>query len=304
MKATHRSPNPPKQPWAALNLAPIEKVSGLTRRDFEEEYLKKNKPVVFTDLVADWPATDKWTFDWLRTHHGHIRVPVFDNDFRKPGKNYLVPKRTMPFGEYLDTIEAGPTDLRMFLFNIFKYVPEMVHDFSMPDITDGWLKAYPMMFFGGEGARVDLHYDLDCATVFITQFQKRKKVILFAPDQADYLYQHPFTVQSELRLDQPDLEKYPALKKAQGLETTLYHGETLFMPHLYWHFIYYLDGGFSLSLRRHNWYTRGRGAYNIARHLILDKGMNYMLGEKWETYKSKLAQKRAQSVLARVFQPE
>ncbi len=154
------------------------------------------------------------------------------------------------------------------------------------------------MFFGGQGARVDLHYDLDCATIFKTQFQKRKKVILFAPDQGDYLYQHPFTVQSEVRLDQPDFEKHPALKRAKGFETTLHHGETLFMPHLYWHYMNYVDGGFSISLRRHSLYTRSRGMFNIARHFVVDKGMNHVLGDKWTNIKASLAQKRAQAALA------
>ena len=281
-----------------MKLKEIERVSGLTKRDFEEVYLKKSIPVVFTDLVKDWPATEKWTFDWLKSTHGKLQVPVYDNDFRKPGKDYLTPKRTMAFGDYLDEIQGGPTDLRMFLYNIFKHAPDMVNDFSMPDITDGWLKTFPMMFFGGQGARVDLHYDLDCATIFITQLQKRKKVVLFPYDQGDFLYQHPFTVQSEVRLDQPDFEKHPALKLAAGYETTLEHGETLFMPHLFWHYMNYVEGSFSLSLRRHSLYTRSRGSWNIARHFVVDKSMNYVLGHKWGDMKASMAQKRAQSVLA------
>jgi Cupin-like domain len=274
-------------------LNPIERASNLSPRDFQEEFLNKNKPVVITDLAAQWPATEKWTFEWLKKNYGHLEVPVYDNDFRKPGKDYLKAKKQMLFGDYLDIIEKEPTDLRMFLFNIFKHAPELVNDFSMPTVTDGFLKNYPMMFFGGQGAKVDLHYDLDCASIFITQFQKLKKVILFAPDQSDYLYQHPFTVQSEVKLDKPDYQKHPALQKAKGYEVTLQHGETLFMPHLFWHFMYYTEGGFSLSLRRHNLYTRSRGVFNIARHFVVDKGMNYVLGERWTHFKANKARERA-----------
>lgn len=281
-----------------MNLNEIERRSGLSREEFEEEYLKKNRPVIFTDLVSNWPATEKWTFKWLKSNYGHLKVPLYDNDFRKPGKNYLTPKITMPFGDYLDIIEEGPTELRMFLYNIFKHAPELMNDFSMPDITDGFLKSFPMMFFGGQGAKVDLHYDLDCATIFITQFQTRKRIIIFPPDQGDYLYQHPFTVQSEVKLDKPDFEKHPALKLANGYEAVLEHGETLFMPHLWWHYIYYEDGGFSLSLRRHSTYTRARGTFNIARHFVVDKGMNYLLGNRWTNFKANMAQKRASAVIS------
>lgn len=281
-----------------MNLNSIERRSGISRKEFEAEYLSKDKPVIFTDLAKAWPATEKWTFDWLQSNYGHIQVPLYDNDFRKPGKNYLTPRITKSFGEYLDIIQAGPTDLRMFLFNIFKHAPELVNDFSMPTVTDGFLKTFPMMFFGGQGARVDLHYDLDCAAIFITQFQRRKKVIIFKPEQSPYLYQHPFTVQSEVRLDAPDFQKHPALEKAEGFECILEHGETLFMPSLYWHYMEYVEGGFSLSLRRHSLYSRTRGIFNISRHFVVDKGMNLVLGERWGSIKASMAQRKAESVIS------
>jgi len=283
-----------------MKLQPIERRTNLSGREFEEEYLKKNKPVVFTDLVKDWPATDKWTFDYLRSTYGHIDVPLYDNDFRKAGKDYLTPRKKMKFGDYLTLIQSEPTELRMFLFNIFKYAPELTNDFSMPNVTDGWLKNMPFMFFGGEGSKVDLHYDLDCAAVFLTQFQTRKKVILFAPEQKPYLYQHPFTVQSSAMLDNPDYKMHPALKIAEGYETVLEHGETVFMPRLWWHYIYYVDGGFSLSLRRHTAYTKVRGAFSVSRHFLVDKSMNALLGDRWSNYKDRLAKKRAETLLATV----
>jgi hypothetical protein len=184
----------------------------------------------------------------------------------------------------------------MFLYNIFKHAPEMTNDFSMPTITDGFLKNYPLMFFGGQGAKVDLHYDLDCAAIFITQFQSRKKIILFPPDQGDYLYQHPFTVQSEVALDNPDYNKHAALKLAQGYETMLKHGETLFIPSQTWHYMYYSEGGYSLSLRKHNMQTRAFGVYHVFKHLV-DKGMNSVLDDRWQNIKGNLARRRAASVM-------
>ncbi|MEO1518889.1 MAG: cupin-like domain-containing protein [Bacteroidota bacterium] len=281
-----------------MKLRPIERRSNLSREEFQEEYVRKNRPVIFTDLVKDWPATEKWTFDYFRETYGHIDVPLYDNDFRKAGKDYLVPKTTMKFGDYLTLIENEPTELRMFLFNIFKHAPNLVNDFNYPSIADGWVDGFPMMFFGGEGSKVDLHYDLDCASVYITQFQKKKRVILFAPEQSPYLYQHPFTVQSSVMLDAPDFGKHPALEKADGMECVLEHGETLFMPSLWWHYMFYEEGGFSLSLRTHSAFSRMRGIFNIARHFTVDKGMNVLLGNRWNDIKENIAHRKANAVLA------
>jgi uncharacterized protein YdhG (YjbR/CyaY superfamily) len=277
-----------------MNLIPIERRTGLTKKEFQEEYLKKNKPVIFTDLASNWPAVEKWTFNFFKSNYGHLEVPLYDNKFREAGKGYLNSRIKMRFGDYLDIISKEPTDLRMFLYNIMAQAPELRNDISIPTITNGFIKKLPLVFFGGEGARVDLHYDLDCANVFLTHFQTRKKVILFAPDQTALLYQHPFTVQSSVRLDQTDFEKHPALQKANGFEDTLHHGETVFMPSLYWHYLEYTDPGFSLALRTHSTYTKMRGIWNINRHFVVDKSMNYLLGNQWKTIKENLAVRKAE----------
>lgn len=277
-----------------MNLQPIEKRDGLDRSAFQKEYHQFQRPVVFKDLASDWPAVEKWTFEWLKEHYGHIEVPLYGSDFREPGKNYMVPKIHMRFGEYLDMIQAGPTEYRMFLFNIFEHAPELTEDFSFPTIMNGFAKKHPFMFFGGQGARVDLHYDIDCSSVFLTQFQTRKRVVLFAPDQSKYLYQHPFTVQSQMDVDNPDYQRFPAFKKAQGFETILQHGETLYIPSGYWHYIEYIDGGYSISLRANDALaTRAQGLVNIAQHFLVDKGMNVLLGPRWKKWKEDTAVRRA-----------
>lgn len=277
-----------------MKFLPIERRTGLSRAEFARDYLKPGKPVVFTDLVKDWPATQKWTFDWLRTNHGDIEVPLFDNNVHNTTTYFQVAK-TMKFGDYLTLIENGPTDLRIFLFDIFKKVPSLKDDIRFPIIMDGFVKSYKFVFFGGEGAEVNLHYDMDCSHVFLTQFQTRKQVILFSPEESTNLYQHPFTVMSQVHPLNPDYNKFPAARNIVGHETIIGHGETLFIPQLWWHYIKYIDGGFSLSLRANNSvFTTIRGAYNIVRHNFIDKGMNSLLGYSWKEWKEEKASKRAE----------
>ncbi len=47
----------------------------------------------------------------------------------------------------------------------------------------------------------------------------------------------------------PDYDKWPALKKAEGYKTHLDHGNILYMPEGYWHHMKYITPGFSMSLR-------------------------------------------------------
>lgn len=281
-----------------LELKAIERRTGLTREDFARDFLDPMKPVVFTDLSADWPARNRWTIQHFKEKYGHLRVPVVSNNYSKPGKGYMQPDRIITFREFLEILESGPTDLRIFLWNIFKAAPDLRHDFRTPTIMDGFVDELPFMFFGGEGAHVALHYDIDMSHVFLNQIHGRKRVLLFAPDQSRHLYHHPFTVASYVDLNQPDYEKYPALAKAQGYEVMLQPGETLFMPSGYWHYIEYTDGGYSISLRSFGSLpAKVRGLANIASHYVVDKGMNRIMGPEWRKMKERMAEKRAEAVL-------
>lgn len=281
-----------------MELLPIEKVSGISPQEFQEKYLRTKTPVVLKDLASDWPATEKWTWDFLKENYGHLEVPLYGKNYHKPGKGYMAPTTKMKLGDYLELIQHEPTDLRMFLYNIFEHAPELTDDFSMPTIMNGFLKNYKYMFFGGAGSKVALHYDIDYSCVFHTHFQTKKECILFDYDQKVYLYNHPFTVQSHVNVLDPDYETYPALKLAKGYRTILQHGETLFMPMGCWHFMHYVVGGYSLSLRANaSVLTKAKGLMNISRHFVVDKGMNRALGNRWQNLKKEIAEKRAEKVL-------
>ncbi|UBM57868.1 cupin-like domain-containing protein [Marinilongibacter aquaticus] len=277
-----------------MKLIPIEKRSNLSREEFIENYLKPKKPVIFTDLVKDWPATEKWTFDWLRNTHGDVEVPLIDKHYHDPDKYFQIAK-TMRFGDYLDLVEKNePIDLRIFLFDIFKKVPELANDIRFPTIMDGFIKSYKFVFFGGRDSVTNLHYDMDCSNVFLTQFQTRKKLILFAPDQSKKLYHHPYTVMSHFDPENPDYDKFPAARDLEGYEAVFEHGQTAFIPSLWWHHIRYVDGGFSLALRANDSiFTFVKGGYNLARHQIVDRGMTKMLGARWKNWKETKAAERA-----------
>ncbi len=281
-----------------LNLKPVEKRADLNRESFAKEYLTDLRPVVFSNLMNNWPGKEKWTIDFFKENYGDLLVPVYETNVTHFGEGYMEPRGKIPFKEYLETIEKGPTNLRMFLFNIFRHVPELTNDFSNFDIMDGFYDNFPYMFFGGEGSTVTLHYDVDLSHVFLNQLHGRKRVVLIPPQFSKAIYQHPFTVASYIDVNNPDYEKFPALKKVWGYECVLEPGETLFMPSGHWHYIEYLDGGYSISLRANESVARRvKGVWNIARHYVVDKGMNKLMGEKWLETKKRIAQRRAEEGL-------
>ncbi|WP_224482944.1 cupin-like domain-containing protein [Robertkochia aurantiaca] len=275
----------------------VDKVSNISGKEFHECYVKPGKPVIFEDLAKDWPASDLWSFEYFRSRYGHWMIPMYDKSYHEPGAGYMKPATYKRFGEYLDIIEHEPTDLRFHNFQIMKEAPELAEHYHTPRIMNGFLK-FALMFFGGKDSTLNLHYDIDCSHVFLTHFQTRKKLYLFSPDQSELLYHLPFTNHSHLDVLQPDMEEFPAYEKARGMVADIRHGETLFIPKLWWHFVHYVEGGFSLALRANDSVaTKARGLWNLVRLFTVDTGMNYLAGESWKKYKENQAKRNASRLL-------
>lgn len=284
-----------------MELRPIDTVEDISSEEFYQQYVKTRKPVKLLNYAKDWPAVKKWTYDHLKEVAGHHKVKLHgawqDNE---PTRIEMRPVKEVPFNEYLDMLKNDvPSDLRIFLFNLFKLEPKLLDDFDFTPIMEGYLKDYPYMFFGCAGSDVRLHYDIDLSNVFITQFGGVKRVTLFDQSQTKYLYKLPFTTHSAVDLRNVDYEKYPALKLAQGYQTDLKPGETLFMPSGIWHYMEYLDGSFSLSLRTLNPTKMGQlqGAYNVFVIRKLDDFINKFYKNTWSDYKLKKAIERTNEIV-------
>lgn len=278
-----------------LDLQNIPRRRNLSKEEFQEEYFKPGKPVVIEDLTKNWPAYERWDFEYFRKKAGDAVVPLYNGKPAKGRQNSHGPAMKIPFREYIDILEKGPTDLRMFFFNLLQNCPELLDDFEYPDLGVKFFKKLPVMFIGGEGSSVVMHYDMDLANNFHFNFVGKKKVILYPPDQSGLIYKVPYSIVSMeiINMDEPDFTKYPALAKAKGYETVLEHGDTLFMPSKWWHYIKYETASLSLTLRSLP-KSPGKIAEVLSNLLFMrnyDNLMRKVQGQKWIDYKNRKAVK-------------
>ena len=222
-----------------LKLTEIERVKNISKEDFYNNYVKKQKPVVIEQLTHDWPAFKKWNLNYIKEIAGEKTVPLYDDRpvSYKDGFNEAHAK--MKMSDYIDLLLKEPTNYRIFLYNLIKEVPSLNNDFKWPKIGLRLVKQLPMLFFGGENSRVFMHYDIDYSNILHFHFHGKKRCVLFAPSETPYLYKIPHALISreDIDFDNPDFEKWPALQKANGLVTELNHGEMLYMPEGYWHYM-------------------------------------------------------------------
>jgi hypothetical protein len=276
-----------------LNLQDIPRVKTITKADFLKHYFKPQKPVVIERFTENWPAYTKWNLDYMKAVGGDITIPLYDDRPVQHKDGFNQPHTKMKLGDYIELLKHEPTKYRIFLWNAIKEIPLLQNDFSFPDFGLRLLKGVPMLFFGGRDSYTFMHYDIDLANIFHFHFEGKKEVILFDQEQNDYLYKvpHSLITREDIDFTNPDFEKWPMLKNANGHKTKLNHGEVLYIPEGYWHYMRYITPGFSMSLRAmaRNPKNFSQAVYNLFIMRNFDTAMRILKGQKWIDWKNQQA---------------
>lgn len=273
-----------------MHLQDIPRVKNITKEDFLKHFFKPQKPVVVECFIEEWPAYSKWNLEYMKSVAGDKIVPLYDDRPVDYKDGFNEPHAKMKMADYIDLLKKEPTKFRIFLWNILKEVPQLQRDFTYPDFGLRLMKSLPMLFFGGKDSHTFMHYDIDLANIFHFHFEGDKEVVLFDQSQNKHLYKvpHSLITNESINFSNPDYNKWPALKNAKGFKTTLQHGEVLYMPEGYWHYMKYVTPGFSMSLRAiaRNPKNLCKALYNVFVMRNYDNVMRRIKGQKWIDWKN------------------
>jgi len=276
-----------------MQLATIPRVRNISQEEFIKNYFKPQLPVVIEGMTNDWPAYSKWNLDYMAQVAGDKIVPLYDDRPVDYKDSFNEAHATMKMQDYIALLKSEPTRYRIFLWNILKEVPQLQNDFVYPDFGLRLMKGLPMLFFGGENSFTFMHYDIDLANIFHFHFHGKKEVILFDQQQTKFLYKvpHSLITREDIDFSNPDYNQWPALKLAKGYKAHLHHGEVLYMPEGYWHYMRYITPGFSMSLRAiaRNPKNLSKALYNILVMRHFDNWMRKRKGQAWIDQKNEKA---------------
>lgn len=276
----------------------IDVVENISREEFLKKYFYPQKPCIIKGLIKNTPA-EKWDFNYMKKELGNVYVDVFDNNAGKTSA-YVGGDKKMLFSEFIDEIlkNNDKCPYRLFLFNGFKHSEQLQKDFPCPEIFKGILDKVGFMFFGGRNTVVRMHYDIDMSAVLHTHFFGKKRVLLIPYEYTPYMYRPVFNTYSIADfsyIDDIDYQKWPALKKIKGYDITLEHGDSLFMPCGYWHYMIYLEPSFSVAYRKFPYGLKNiiNGGLNLTTRLWTDKLLNKVFGKIWSDWKNQRAIKNS-----------
>ncbi len=284
-----------------MHLKDIPRVKTISREDFIKNYYKPQKPVVIEKFIIDWPAYSKWDFDYMKQVAGDITVPLYDDRPVDYKDGFNEPHAKMKMADYIDLIRQQPTKYRIFLWNLIKEAPQLQKDFSYPDFGLRLMKGLPMLFFGGMDSHTFMHFDIDLANIFHFHFEGKKECILFPQTENKFLYKvpHSLITHESINFSNPNLDEWPALQYARGFRTQLGHGDVLYIPEGFWHYMKYITPGFSMSLRgiARNSKNLGKAVYNVFFMRHFDNLMRRIRGQQWIDWKNDEAIKRTNRIL-------
>jgi Cupin-like domain len=267
-----------------MQIDTVARIESVDKKSFLANYKSKNQPVIIESLTKDWPARQKWTADYFCSVAGDKLVPLYGGE-AKGNKHQNAHSAQMTFRQFIEHLQQGNNKLRIFFYNILQQAPELMKDFEFPKVGLSLFKKLPVLFFGGKGAKVQFHFDPDWSDLLLCHFGGTKRVYLFGPEQTKYLYRVPYSFSGvfEIDIDNPDYQRFPALKHAKGVMAELKHGDTLYIPPGFWHFVVYDDMCFSMTLRA---FPRvpahfGQLVYNLVYLRTIDALMRRFVGQPW-----------------------
>lgn len=262
------SSNPPGSSIKSDVPAPakLERVKGLSPREFMERFVIPGKPAILQDATVQWAALQKWEPAFWKEHYGQREATI-------DGKQYTM-------NEVIDlALQSNAERPAPYYRNIrlSEEYPELMPDISpYPGMCGpNWFHSaafYPLrnkvvgggghyeLFIGGAGRSFPfLHYDAPGAHTFIHQIIGHKKFILFAPEDGRYLYPaegKSFSVSRIKDLENTNAPEFPLYRNAIRYEDQAGPGETLFMPSGWWHTAKMLSFSISLGIdvaNKTNW---------------------------------------------------
>ncbi|CAE7413801.1 Kdm8, partial [Symbiodinium pilosum] len=214
---------------------PIEILSEIPDwQTFYQNYVRANRPVVLKDAARSQRAFEKWTDSYLLDLWGDQKI--VDIEMKKVEERGG-PSVKWPFSKFVKEIYKDKRKDELYAVIGLEDEPEALADVDLPDparCKEVWPQSVTLWMSSG-GTMSVLHND--DGENFLMLVDGYKSVMLVHQDEAPNIYANIAKVRgtSPVRQDSVDLVNFPRFANITWLHGEIGPGDTLFIPHTYWH---------------------------------------------------------------------
>ncbi len=225
----------------------LERIEAPDTVTFVRRYLRASRPVVLTGVTEGWVPPHEWTFENIATRYGDASViAAVLTGGTLAGDS--VDFRRVPLRAFIASL-AEPGMASHYVMAPTWNLPEQFQRDHRPPIycDDAWhLRA--KFWVGKAGTVTPMHRDVPHnLNVHLTG---RKRWLLYPPGGRGM---YPRGVSSgmpnfsSVDPERPDYERHPRFREKQAVGGIIGEGETLFIPHGWWHHTRSLDDAVAIN---------------------------------------------------------
>jgi hypothetical protein len=218
----------------------IDRFPQLSVAAFRRGHVLPRRPVVVPRLAASWPATERWSLDYLRERFGDVVVTAIRADAGRvimDGEKGSFEER-MPLARFIDAVRTGSRDL--YLTSRLDGLPDGARrDVPPPSYCAQASWQNGNLWIGPAGTIARMHRDL--ADNLHTVVSGRKRFTLVAPSHSSRLYPHhlfdSFPNGCRVDIENPDFMHFPKLAGVETMVAELEAGDAIYIPRRWWHHV-------------------------------------------------------------------
>lgn len=227
---------PPKGPVVEYNTV-------LKPQEFWDSHVSLNEPLVFRQAIAESPALEKWTDDYLKEKYGDLDVLT---ELKTENRTHGMTSR-MLFGDFIDVYQKKN------LYVVTVLPDPMRQELPLlPCIMCGTFKDFLHelnFWMSSGGTRSVIHFDADHNVHCLVA--GRKDFMMIDPKFSEYLnVTQPPQFGSGYSIVNPDvvdLNLFPEVSKVEWTYTTLEPGDCIYIPSGYIHQVRSYKGNRTIS---------------------------------------------------------
>lgn len=224
-------------------LKDVESITKISFDDFRNNYFKKNKAVLLTQMMDNWKAKDLWTPEYFEKIGKDKETFTYKGNIRQEETNWQYGK----FLDYLQDIknyDSTSTSTYLGNMSIADMFPEVIEHVDFTLVSKGAVRNSTSLWIGPPGTITGWHTDR-LANNILAQVYGKKLVFLVDPSQNRNMHPsqkyEPGSRLSDVNMEDFNESKTPKFKNATVQYVVLKPGQMLFIPQNWWHCVYGID---------------------------------------------------------------